>query len=192
MATLFKTGPLVWNRHKAQLREKKSKNCFPLIWAESVTCDGEFKFRANRKNHKPFFEINPGQEWLFTRKPCVLLQRTTSKEQNRRLIAAELSEIFIREHGAVVVENHLNVIQSMTDRPLVPPCILTILLNSEIMDLLFRCISGSVAVSAYEIEALPLPSPESLNKLFDSIGSNHSQEFYNLQLSNWKLINHRF
>ena len=38
-------------------------------------------------------------------------------------------------------------------------------LSSQAADRAFRCISGSVAVSAYELEALPLPSPDSLKPL---------------------------
>lgn len=30
---------------------------------------------------------------------------------------------------------------------------------------MFRCINGSVAVSAYELEALPLPSPRSMKEI---------------------------
>ena len=41
------------------------------------------------------------------------------------------------------------------------PAAVAELLNSEVVDQLFRCLNGSVAVSAYELEALPLPSPES-------------------------------
>jgi adenine-specific DNA-methyltransferase len=33
------------------------------------------------------------------------------------------------------------------------------------VDRAFRCISGSVAVSAYELENLPLPAPEELTQL---------------------------
>lgn len=32
-------------------------------------------------------------------------------------------------------------------------------LNSSIADASFRCLSGSVAVSAYELENMPLPDP---------------------------------
>jgi adenine-specific DNA-methyltransferase len=47
----------------------------------------------------------------------------------------------------------------------VSPALLAALLNSDIADQAFRCISGSVAVSAYEMEALPLPPPEALADL---------------------------
>ena len=39
---------------------------------------------------------------------------------------------------------------------------LAVLLNSDVVDQVFRCINGSVAVSAYELEALPLPLPEDM------------------------------
>ena len=33
------------------------------------------------------------------------------------------------------------------------------------VDQVFRCINGSVAVSAYELEALPLPPPEEAKEI---------------------------
>lgn len=156
------TGPLVWNRHKSQLSSRRVKGALPLIWAESITATGEFVFRADKKNHEPYFMPKEGDEWLISRKPCVLLQRTTAKEQNRRLIAAELPRTFLSSHGAVVIENHLNMIRPIDAAPAVHPMVLSAFLNSEIVDNAFRCISGSVAVSAYELEALPLPPPERL------------------------------
>jgi adenine-specific DNA-methyltransferase len=152
------TGPLVWNRHKDQLRDRPRKNAYPLIWAEAVAGPGRFVFRAAKKNHKPYFELRHGDQWLTIDKPCVLLQRTTAKEQARRLIAAELPKRFLREHGLVVVENHLNMIRPLDGAPKVSPAAVAALLNSEIVDRAFRCISGSVAVSAFELESLPLPS----------------------------------
>jgi adenine-specific DNA-methyltransferase len=159
------TGPLVWNRHKNQLVAKPVKSTFPLIWAESVTSDGCFQFRADKKNHSPYFRTREGDDWLVTRKPCVLLQRTTAKEQSRRLIAAVLPAQLIRKHGAVVIENHLNMIRPTTESPAIPATTLAAFLNSAIVDRAFRCISGSVAVSAYELENLPLPPPAELKRL---------------------------
>ena len=101
------TGPLVWNRHKQSLRDRPRKGRYPLVWAESVRAEGVFEFRAEKRNHEPWFEPKANERWVVTDGPCVLLQRTTAKEQPRRLIAAELPAAFIEEHGAVVVENHL-------------------------------------------------------------------------------------
>lgn len=159
------TGPLVWNRHKPSLRDRAGEGCYPLIWAESVRSDGTFEFRAQKRNHKPYFEPLPSETWVVTDFPCVLLQRTTAKEQSRRLIAAEMPVSFVAKHRAVVVENHLNMIRPVNAGPSVSPAALAALLNTAVVDELFRCINGSVAVSAYELEALPLPSPEAMAEI---------------------------
>lgn len=159
------TGPLVWNRHKDQLRGTAGKGRLPLIWAEAVTSDGYFLFRAEKRGHQPYFEPRRGDDWLIVTEPCILLQRTTSKEQKRRLITAELPLGFIEQHGGAVVENHLNMVRSLDDKPAVPQATLRALLNSMVVDSVFRCLSGSVAVSAYELESLPLPPPASLKHL---------------------------
>lgn len=159
------TGPLVWNRHKPQLRDTPGGGRFPLIWAESVRTDGTFEFRAQKKNHKPWFEPLPDERWVVTTGWCVLLQRTTAKEQSKRLIAAELPASFVKKHGAVVVENHLNMIRPANGSALVSPKALAALLNTNVVDRLFRCINGSVAVSAYELEAIPLPPPKAMSDI---------------------------
>ena len=170
------TGHLVWNRHKESLRGRPGKGRFPLIWAESVRPFGEFEFRAVKRNHKPYFEPKPNERWIVTDSPCVLLQRTTSKEQNRRLKAAELPMSFVEKHGGVVVENHLNIIKPLDGEPKVTPAALSALLNSEVVDRLFRCINGSVAVSAYELKSLPLPSPEDMKTIEQMVNLRAKQK----------------
>ncbi|MGH2362119.1 MAG: SAM-dependent methyltransferase, partial [bacterium] len=159
------TGPLVWNRHKDQLREHEGSGCLPLIWAEAVRSDGTFRFRATKTSRRPYFKPRPGDGWLVIKNSCALVQRTTAKEQPRRLVAAVLPAGLIREHGGVVVENHLNMIRPTHPSPKVAPSTVAAFLNSSIADHIFRCLSGSVAVSAYELEALPLPPPEQLLEL---------------------------
>jgi adenine-specific DNA-methyltransferase len=171
------TGPLVWNRHKPQLRDESGPGRYPLIWAESVSAAGSFQFRAEKRGHKPYFEVVPHRDnWLTIDKPCVLLQRTTAKEQKRRLIAAELPAAFLQKHNKAVVENHLNMIVPVNDEPGLSPRTIAALMNSRIMDQIFRCINGSVAVSAYELEALPLPPYPELMRIEDMIQSDATVE----------------
>lgn len=171
------TGPLVWNRHKKQLKSMKTINVTPLIWAESILAN-KFKFSSERKNHVPYILVKKNQPHLFTYKSCVLLQRTTAKEQHRRLICAVLPQEFINKNGGVVIENHLNMI-SKSD--LKESCIsvrtIATLLNTATVDRAFRGISGSVAVSAYELNALPLPSLENIIELESYIDNGCTQEF---------------
>lgn len=156
------TGQLVWNRHKPQLRSGAGRNCFPIIWAEAIQPDGSFSFRAENRNHLPFLQVEDGQDFLLNFEPCVLVQRTTSKEQARRLVAAAIPNDFIVEHPGFVVENHVNMIVPTVASPSVSLGALARLLNCGVVDEAFRCISGSVAVSAFELESLPLPEPAAL------------------------------
>ena len=95
------TGPLVWNRHKHQIRTRPGPNTFPLVWAEAVRPEG-FSFDYRTRDHA-FVELEPGQEHLLLREPAVLIQRTTPKEQPRRIVATVIPQRFLDEHGAVVV-----------------------------------------------------------------------------------------
>ena len=154
------TGPLVWNRFKPQLHTAKGKRAYPVVWAECVTPDGRFVWRTERRNHAPWFSADlPRDAWLLVDRPCVLLQRTTAKEQARRLIAAEMPADFVRKHGAAIVENHLNMVRPIVATSAIPSAAIAALLNSEAADAAFRCINGSVAVSAFELESMPVPSP---------------------------------
>ena len=64
-----------------------------------------------------------------------------------------------------MIENHLNMIKPLNGAPKVAPAALAVLLNSDVVDQVFRCINGSVAVSAYELEALPLPLLEDVEEI---------------------------
>lgn len=159
------TGQLVWNRYKGQLRSMPSQNTLPLIWAESVTSEG-FKFSSARRNHVPYIAVSAKQSHLVTRNSCVLLQRTTAKEQSRRLIPALLPQDFLDTHGGGVIENHLNMIYcDQLGIAEVSANTVSVLLSTEAVDRAFRGISGSVAVSAYELNALPIPTIEQIREL---------------------------
>lgn len=154
------TGPLVWNRHRPQLLRAPAPGALPLIWAESVS-PGAFAYSARRREHAGFIVPGPGQAHLVLEGEAVLVQRTTAKEQARRLVCAVIPQAFVDAHGGVVVENHLNVVKPAAN-PRVSPQALAAVLGSAALDAAFRCISGSVAVSAYELNALPLPGPREM------------------------------
>jgi adenine-specific DNA-methyltransferase len=154
------TGPLVWNRHKQQLRDGIGAGCIPIVWAEAVTADGRFMWRSDRRTHKPWFAPElPRDEWLVVRQCCVLVQRTTAKEQRRRLIVAELPQDFFEKFDCATIENHLNMIRPADGTPKASAATITAVLQSAAADAAFRCINGSVAVSAAELEAMPMPEP---------------------------------
>jgi adenine-specific DNA-methyltransferase len=174
------TGPLVWNRHKEKLYDTPFSETVPLIWAECVNSSGsgKFTFKADTRNHKLWYRVNGKNDFNVVHRPCALLQRTTSLEQSRRIIVAELSQEFLDQHGGLVaVENHLNMVRPILGKSIVLSLkALICLLNSHVVDQVFRCINGSTAVSAYELESLPFPAPKKLKKIDTMIGRGARRE----------------
>jgi adenine-specific DNA-methyltransferase len=171
------TGPLVWNRHKNQMVANSGPRRHPIVWAESLTPQGTFVHRSEKRNHAPFLQWEgPQDDWLLTDRPCILVQRTTAKEQTRRLICAVMPQAFVKKHGAVAVENHLNMVRPSRSRSSVSLEAIAAVLRSRTADILFRCINGSVAVSAYELESLPLPGPAGFAIIEKAIKEEASEE----------------
>jgi adenine-specific DNA-methyltransferase len=156
------TGPLVWNRHKPQLHDTQRSDCVPVVWAESVTPDGRFVLKATKKNHRAWFKPRGADDPNLVHRRCVLVQRTTAKEQHRRLIAAEMPSTLFGRFKSLAVENHLNMVRPIGPRPKVPLNVVAAFLATDTADRVLRCINASVAVSASELEAMPLPPPDAV------------------------------
>jgi adenine-specific DNA-methyltransferase len=157
------TGPLVWNRRRADLCSRPGPHRVPVLWAADL--DGGVVHRDAIRNHLRYLKLREPSDStvMVLTEPAVLVQRTTAPEQARRLVACELTTIVIEQWGgAVVVENHVNVLRPTTVSPLLTHGTLARVLATETLDKVMRCMSGSVAVSAYELEALPLPSADVL------------------------------
>lgn len=86
-AMAFRRGRWSGTATKTSFAPGPRKESFPVIWAESVTSDGRSVWRSEKRNHAPWFTARrPKDDWLIVTQPCVLLQRTTAKEQARRLL----------------------------------------------------------------------------------------------------------
>ena len=95
--------------------------------------------------------------------PCVVLQRLTSSDQPHRLIAAAVPVDWQERQGGFVAENHVIVLQSEGANPWSPDRMAAIL-NSPVINRLFRSISGATNVAVSELNELPLPEPAKLAK----------------------------
>ncbi len=156
------TGPLVWNRRKTDLFKRPSRTREMVIWAADI--DGGSIHRDKSRDQHRYLRVRRGEESVMVlTEPAILVQRTTSPEQKKRLVVVDLDEMALaRTGGRLVVENHLNVLRPVAQEPLISRVTLARVLSSVTFDRLMRCISGSVAVSSYELGALPLPSAEVL------------------------------
>jgi adenine-specific DNA-methyltransferase len=157
------TGPLVWNRRREDLHRRAARDRDYVLWAADI--DGGTVERDAKRNALRYLTLHgvADRNVMSLAAPAVLVQRTTAPEQPRRLVVAELTEADLeRLGGSVVVENHLNVLRPTVDAPLLTRATLARVLASRTFDRLMRCISGSIAVSSYELAALPLPDADTL------------------------------
>lgn len=156
------TGPLVWNRRRGDLHPEPAPDRAYVLWASDI--DGGTLHRDAGRNSLRYLRVRDDADRavMVLSTPAVLVQRTTAPEQLRRLVAVEFTDEDLAGIGTVVVENHVNVLRPRSHHALISRPALARLLRTRTMDRLTRYISGSVALSAYELESLPLPAADTL------------------------------
>lgn len=165
-----RTGYFVWNREKNRYRvgHKPRSNEVPLFWAHNVKpglpCrpyDGDPK--ASRIG---FVKIKP-ENTAIVEQDAIILQRTSNRRQNRRLLAAVARQSKIPGRRGFVGENHTIIVaRDEKKKTKVRLSVLCRLLNTAAVDSRFRRISGSVSVSTKALNQLPLPAADPVCKHF--------------------------
>lgn len=135
----------------------------PLIWATDITPQGEFVHGRQHRQRTPelFIEITSRYAPGVLSQPAVLLQRLTSSDQSRRLVAAAIPDEFLKKHSAYVCENHVVALMQEQGSEW-KPIELAALLRTSLVDRVYRAISGSSNVGTYELSQMPLPCPRKL------------------------------
>jgi adenine-specific DNA-methyltransferase len=152
-------GYLVANRQSHLLHRRPARGRLPLIWAKCITSDGLFDFDRGRNAEKAggrgFVNV-PRNAAYVIRVPCVLVQRTSSNSQSRRLTAAAVPEDFLRRYEGFVGENHV-IILVPTRADAIAPEQLAAVLNGPQANAMLSRICGSASISVRVLESLPLP-----------------------------------
>ena len=161
----LRVGKVVPTRERAALRTKPDKHTLPLVWASAVRPDGSFSASGNVRSKNPLWFRPPDKDVAYaTKAPSVLVQRTSNRDQHRRLNAAAVCRKFLavhRDHG-FVAENHVIVLEAVTKSPPVSPEYLAKILNSAVLNERFSAVSGSFSVSARILNRVALPDPMTL------------------------------
>jgi len=165
----LRVGKVVPTRERDHLRLEPGDGTLPLLWASEARPDGTFAF-ANGKRSKLASWYAPPDGSVpayITEQPAVIVQRTSNRDQKRRLNAAAVPPAFYREYAprGFVAENHVIVLEALTETPLVTPPVLAALLNSAPINERFSAVSGSFSVSAKLLARLALPPAAALPTL---------------------------
>lgn len=162
-------GAYVWNRDKRRPRKARPHgherdNAVPIIWATQIGQDGKFRFvsRSSKEKRARYILLRRDDRRGVIERDCVVVQRTSSRAQRRRLVAAALPRGFAKRHGGFVGENHVVVLEPTSGHPVVGRRALARLLNSEFMRDLYSTTSGTSAVTTAGLESLRLPDPRIL------------------------------
>jgi len=165
----IRVGKVVPTRERERLRSKPIKKSLPLVWASDVRPDGTFVFGGGQRTKmSAWYDPPTGVDIGYaTRGRSVLVQRTSNRDQRRRLNAAVVAPEFLRKHSkrGFVAENHVIVLEVVTEPPAVSPDVLSALLNSDPINQRFSAVSGSFSVSAKLLGRFALPNPTLLPKV---------------------------
>ncbi|MFT3721324.1 HsdM family class I SAM-dependent methyltransferase [Pseudorhodoferax sp.] len=164
-------GAYVWNRDKRpkfeslqDARQVKAHTAMPLMWSRDIVSCGIVRLEdtsAYDGEHR-FVDLGDKEHTSVVTSPCVVMQRVTSNDQPRRLVAAAVSPGVFDTYGGFVGENHVVIIEAVSGKPALPPTKLAKLLSAHAVERYFRCISGATNVSAFELNQLALPDPQVL------------------------------
>lgn len=166
-------GAFVWNRDtRTTYASAKSASharggtAVPLLWSSDIAPDGHLRFTGSIKANREHCFVNMGAKdhASVIRRPSVLLQRVTSNDQPRRLIAAAVPSALFNTYGGFVGENHTVILEQIKSEPALSPEQLAQLLATPTVDRYFRCISGATNVSIFELNHLRLPDPSRLKR----------------------------
>jgi len=168
------TGPVVPFRSRefiAPHNDDETREFVPLLWMRNVLpmrmvwpCN----HGGSREADCQFIvdcEKTRQRRLLLQNGNMVLLRRFSTKDDQRRLVAAPLLKEDLA-YGYIGVENHLNYI-FRPEHPLSPDETFGVaaILNSSLLDSYFRVCNGNTQVGAAEIKAMPLPPVEIIAKL---------------------------
>ncbi|MBL8818219.1 MAG: Eco57I restriction-modification methylase domain-containing protein [Planctomyces sp.] len=173
------TGPVVPFRATAFLRSRPSAKTVPLLWMHNVRAY-LVNLESRDKKHGHIECSDQSQHLLIPARPMVLLKRFTSREENRRVVAAVFTENSLSTASPapaqIGLENHLNYITHQT-RPLTNDEAFGIAgyLNTLMVDRYIRSVSGSTQINAADIRNLPFPSFATLRQIGKHVQNHLSQ-----------------
>lgn len=158
----MKTGLTVDFRNREALRNQSETEAVPLFYAQHLK-KGRVVFPIGKENE---FLVSDKRGLFQPNKNYLFMKRFTTKEEYRRLqCAIYLAEDF-PEYEEISTHNKLNFISGV-DRDLEEPVLygLYVLFNSTLYDQYYRILNGSTQVNSTEINSMPVPSLQAIEKM---------------------------
>lgn len=167
------TGRVVDFRATHLLRQEPTSTSVPLIYPRNFD-KGFVKWpKPGGKKAQAIEAIPEAEELLVPRGKYVLVKRFSSKEENRRIVAAIYDPNRIPS-SKIGFENHLNYFHRQgCGLPTLLAKGIAAFLNSTLVDLYFRQFNGHTQVNATDLRNLRYPTRSQL----EALGSKIADEF---------------
>ncbi len=154
----MQTGIIVDFRTREILRDNMEEGAFPLLYAQHIK-DGRVVWPLGKEgeviqtDHPAYLQENSD---------FLLVKRFTSKEEKRRLQCGIYLKQRYSQFKYISTQNKVNFVKCDS------PCItygLYVLLNSSLYDAYYRILNGSTQVNSTEINQIPIPSRDVIEKM---------------------------
>ena len=158
----MRTGITVDFRSKEYLKSEPTNNSVPLLYSQHIK-NGRVVFPIE----KEFQYITTEKSGLIQRnKNYLLVKRFTAKEEKRRLQCGVYLSDTLPEYDRISTQNKVNFVEAvnfdMTEKLVYG---LYVIFNSTIYDQYYRILNGSTQVNSTEINAMPVPPLNEIEKL---------------------------
>lgn len=158
----MRTGITVDFRCKEYLKNQPTENTVPLLYSQHIK-NGRVVFPIE----KEFQYITTEKSGLIQRnKNYLLVKRFTAKEEKRRLQCGIYLSNSLPKHDRISTQNKVNFVESvnfdMTEKLVYG---LYVIFNSTIYDQYYRILNGSTQVNSTEVNAMPVPPLNEIEKL---------------------------
>ena len=154
----MQTGLIVDFRTREVLRDNMEEGAFPLFYSQHIK-DGRVVWPLGKDgeviktDHAAYLQENSD---------FLLVKRFTSKEEKRRLQCGIYLKQRYSKYKYISTQNKVNFVKCDS------PCItygLYVLLNSSLYDAYYRILNGSTQVNSTEINQIPIPPREVIEKM---------------------------
>jgi adenine-specific DNA-methyltransferase len=191
----MKTGLVVDFRNREHLRSDYEEGSVPLLFSQNIV-NGFIEFPI-KKDIQYVMPVKNG--FMQENKNYLIVKRFTAKEENRRFQSGIYLKSSYPSFEYISTQNKVNFITGV-ERELSVNAVygLYALFNSTIYDHYYRILNGSTQVNSTEVNHMPVPSYDELEKLGSILHATESttvkicdkvlEEYYNGKIRRSKTV----
>ena len=160
----MRTGIVVDFRQRGELRKEQGEHKIPLFYGQHIK-NGMVSHVPSGKDFDWIVDEKKGL--LQKNKNYVFCKRFTAKEEKRRLQCGIYLAKDFPEYEYIGTQNKINYVDRIDSEPLSTALTYGIyaLLNTTLYDMYYRILNGSTQVNSTEVNNIPVPPIETIEKI---------------------------